>query len=249
MPMLSDLDLHEARGLARRTFQQSRVSISTIDVEGLDCLQQYAETVLQDVDVPVQIGKFEVLSAPGLLQVDVRDTVLHKNPSALSDLVKNIDNRLLIVESVDNQQVLKTSISSDVLSKRHAAAPKIKHRARGLPPSPSKMLPPASWALATSALMIYTNSARPMPTKNRLGNPRGNAKNAYNIKGARTSPTSSELTSDSSVWTQAETSLHSSSVRWAVESLACNACMITPSACITSYCKHEQHLNQACSNY
>jgi len=93
------------------------------------------------------------------------------------------------IKNIGNQQSPKTScrssesVSSDAWSKRHSRslrASKIKHSARGLPPSSGEMQPPA---LASA---IYTNSARPMPTKNRHGNPRGNAKNADSIKGAHT---------------------------------------------------------------
>ena len=117
----------------------------------------------------------------------------------------------LSAQSLKNHRISSESVSSDAWSMRHSRsqrAPKIKQSAQGpwLPPSPvENILPPASWELANA---VYANSAGPMPTKNRHGNLRGNAKNAHSKRPAHSSPTLSEFTSDPGLWPDTRLSLH-----------------------------------------
>jgi len=129
----------------------------------------------------------------------------HRVSEIVDRFIKNIGNQPPITRRRSSEIVNGDALSS---SQR---APKIKHRARGLPPSQVEIPPPASWGLAASA--VYTNSARPKPTKNRQGNPRANAKNAHDTTEgpAHTSPTSSEFTIDSGLWTDISLHLYRSS--------------------------------------
>jgi len=115
MPMLSALDLLEARGLPRCVFQ--RINEALIDVERFHYLQ-HGHQVLQD-DQNGNSQVLPVLVVSGLLQVEVRDTLSQLNPPALLDrLIKNLGNK----QSPKTRRKSSDSVSSDDWSMCHSSS-------------------------------------------------------------------------------------------------------------------------------
>ena len=192
MPMLSALDLLEARGLPR----DSSLLVET-ETETLDRVQQNDQQSLQDMEatgskaaMPMHsVSELIEHQAPANFELQVPEPKCDRCMSLQSEEAELLDR--IMIKQIDIQR--SRDISNDISRtqslghsaspKRHSPprrslrAPKIKHRARGLPmdtltqSSQAGQLTTSTWPDTT-----YTDSfPRPMPSKNRHGNPRTNS--------------------------------------------------------------------------